>query len=59
VHVIGPEHEAVFNLSCPGGPVELRENYGFLLRHLRRIEQMLNAYIDRLCEGWEQIHGRA
>ena len=29
VHVIGPEHEALFYLNCPEGPVSLRENYGF------------------------------
>jgi hypothetical protein len=35
VHVIGPGHEAVFELNCPGGPVILRENYGFGLRDLK------------------------
>lgn len=29
VHVIGNGCEAVFNLRCPKGPPELRENYGF------------------------------
>ena len=29
VHVIGAGKEAVFNLHCPKGPPELRENYGF------------------------------
>ena len=24
VHVIGPDREAVFNLHCPNGPIELR-----------------------------------
>jgi hypothetical protein len=38
VHVIGKGSEAVFNLHCPGGPVELRENYGFNLKDLNRIE---------------------
>jgi len=28
-HVIGPGSEAVFHLNCPGGPVSLRESYGF------------------------------
>ncbi len=57
VHVIGPEHEAVFNLNCPAGPVRLRENYGFPLRELRRIEQVLNLHISKLCSAWERIHG--
>jgi hypothetical protein len=26
VHAIGPDGEAVFNLNCPSGPSELREN---------------------------------
>jgi len=29
VHVQGNGCEAVFNLACPHGPVELRENYSF------------------------------
>ena len=29
VHVIEAGKEAVFNLHCPKGPPELRENYGF------------------------------
>ncbi|WP_425458333.1 DUF4160 domain-containing protein [Collimonas rhizosphaerae] len=29
VHVIGCGCEAVFNLHCPDGPAELRENYAF------------------------------
>ncbi len=38
VHVIGRGCEAVFNLNCPAGPVELRENYGFSRREFVRIE---------------------
>ena len=34
VHVVGNGHEAVFELRCPKGPVELRENYGFSRRDL-------------------------
>ncbi len=37
VHVIGPEHEALFHLNCPAGPVDLRENYGFSTREIIRI----------------------
>ena len=32
VHIIGNGCEAVFNLHCPKGPPELRENYGFAQR---------------------------
>jgi hypothetical protein len=34
VHVIGKGCEAVFNLNCPVGPVELRENYRFSRREI-------------------------
>ena len=38
VHVISAGGEAVFNLRCPNGPPKLRENYGFRLTDLNRIE---------------------
>jgi hypothetical protein len=41
VHVIGGGCEAVFNLHCPEGPSELRENYGFAVRKLSRIKAAL------------------
>jgi Domain of unknown function (DUF4160) len=34
VHVIGRDCEAVFNLNCPAGPPDLRENYGFPTREV-------------------------
>ena len=37
VHVIGGGQAAVFNLRCPGGPPELRENFGFSQAKLNRI----------------------
>jgi hypothetical protein len=57
IHVIGHGCEAVFNLNCPCGPVELRENYRFSKRELGRIEQELNAHLSELCNEWEKIHG--
>lgn len=57
VHVIGQGCEAVFNLNCPAGPVELRENFRFSTRHLRRIQLELSKSLDELCLGWEKIHG--
>ena len=56
VHVIGRGCEAVFNLKCPAGPVELRENYGFSRREITQIKTMLTGYLDRLCGEWERIH---
>jgi hypothetical protein len=57
VHVIGPNKEAVFNLNCPYGPVELRENYRFSTRELGRINGVLTECLKRLCRAWENIHG--
>jgi len=59
VHVIGRGCEAVFNLNCPAGPVELRENYGFLRRETTHMLRGLNDHLNELCRAWEQIHGVA
>jgi hypothetical protein len=59
VHVIGQGCEAVFDLHCPDGPAELRENYRFGLREISRIEKALTANLAALCSAWEKIHGVA
>lgn len=59
VHVIGRGSEAVFNLNCPAGPVELRENYGFPSRELNHSVDVLTANLEDLCQAWEHIHGSA
>jgi len=59
VHVIGKGCEAVFNMNCWTGPVELRENYGFPKRALSHIDSVLSGHLDELCEKWEEIHGVA
>jgi hypothetical protein len=59
IHVIGAGLEAVFNLNCLVGPVELRENYGFLRQKLARIERVLNEHLEELCRSWEGFHGVA
>jgi hypothetical protein len=56
VHVIGPDGEAVFELHCPHGPIELRESYGFSKRELRRAAERLAAALFELCVAWESIH---
>ena len=50
-------NEAVFNLRCPDGPPELRENYGFSLQALRKIKAILAAQLEHLCQRWSAIHG--
>ncbi|PYX69778.1 MAG: DUF4160 domain-containing protein [Acidobacteria bacterium] len=57
VHVIGRGYEAVFNLNCPAGPVEVRENYGFSRREVTHIERVLRNHLAALCGAWESIHG--
>ncbi len=59
VHAIGPDGEAVFNLNCPTGPSELRENYGARGRALTAMERLINDHINELCRAWEGIHGIA
>jgi hypothetical protein len=56
-HVIGKGCEAVFNLHCPDGPAELRENYGFNLRDLNRIETGLTVDLAAMCREGERLHG--
>ena len=57
VHVLGHGHEAVFELDCPLGPVTLRENYGFAMQDVTKIEAVLNESLAPLCEAWRTIHG--
>jgi hypothetical protein len=59
VHVMGRGCEAVFKLNCPAGPAQLRENYGFSRREMRRIVAVLMDRLVKLCWTWEQIHGIA
>lgn len=57
VHVIGSGCEAVFNLHCPGGPPELRENFGFTSNEVATIRSRLIAERVYLCNEWRKIHG--
>lgn len=57
--VIGRGCEAVFDLNCPAGPAEIRENYGFSRREIRQMLAVLTEDLTALCKAWEQIHGIA
>lgn len=59
VHVIGPDGEAVFNLNCPLGPTELRENYRLSRRELAIAERVVNEHVTEFRRAWEGIHGYA
>lgn len=56
VHVIGADCEAVVELHCPEGPVELRESYRFTPRQLRRLAEQITESLSLLCDAWERIH---
>jgi hypothetical protein len=56
-HVIGAGCEAVFDLNCPTGPPELRENYRFGVKEIGVIEKALTVSLAALCSEWERIHG--
>jgi len=56
VHVIGPGVASIWDLHCPDGPLELRENYGFSRAAIARIKTALNARLAVLCEQWRKIH---
>ncbi|MBK7542832.1 MAG: DUF4160 domain-containing protein [Candidatus Competibacteraceae bacterium] len=58
VHVIRDQCEAVFNLNCPDGPPELRENLAFKPVELTKIRAVLAANLAALCAAWSKIHGR-
>ncbi|WP_414649144.1 DUF4160 domain-containing protein [Collimonas sp.] len=57
VHVIGNGCEAVFNLHCPYGPPELRENFGFSHKEVAKIANRLDISLARLCHEWRHWHG--
>lgn len=57
VHVMGRGREVVFKLNCPGGPVEVRENYRFSRREVTQITATLSGRVVELCAAWENIHG--
>jgi hypothetical protein len=57
VHVTGRGCEAVFNLNCPAGPVEVRENYRFSRSEITGVGSMLTDHLMELCAAWERIHG--
>jgi hypothetical protein len=56
VHVIGNGCEAVFELNCPEGPPELRENYDCPAGELSKIKTALAERIAHLCAEWSRIH---
>ena len=59
VHVIGNGCEAVFDLHCSTGPVELREVYGFSRRDIADIRAELDGRVGGLCGEWNLLHGPA
>lgn len=56
VHVVGADCRAVFQLNCPDGPLELREQEGFRIAELRKLEREIAPNLASLCEAWGEIH---
>jgi hypothetical protein len=57
VHILGKGCEAVFNLHCPDGPPQLRENHGFSQKDLGKVAAALAEELAELCARWRSIHG--
>jgi hypothetical protein len=57
VHVFGDDSEAIFNLNCPTGPIELRVNYGFKSKTLNGLMLHILGKVSGFCEVWRSIHG--
>ena len=57
VHVWDGRRQAVFNLHCPNGPLELRENLGFSWPEVNRLAKLLQTCIQVLCAAWRAIYG--
>ena len=56
VHAIGNGCEALFNLNCPDGRLEVPENYRFSKRGISKIEDELTEHANELCRAGEKIH---
>jgi hypothetical protein len=48
--------EAVFNLHCPDGPVELREEYNCSAQELSKLVAELNKGVPDHCDEWEKYY---
>ncbi len=57
VHVLGGDAQAVFNLHCPDGPPELRENDGFSRKRVQQLKDALAEHLAQLCTEWRTIPG--
>jgi hypothetical protein len=57
VHVIGTDREAIFNLNCPAGPLDLRESFGFRLGEINDLGDALLHILGLACAEWRRIHG--
>lgn len=56
VHVMGGGCEGVFDLNCPHGPLDLRENFRCSSAQLGKIKTALADELELLCAAWRAIH---
>jgi len=59
VHVWDAGRQALFNLNCPAGPVELRENFGFPWSEVNELARLLQPHVPALCARCKTMHGLA
>jgi hypothetical protein len=57
VHVIGNRYEAVFQLDHRSASIALRENYGFSIHDLDRLQGVLLDNFATISKAWEGVHG--
>ena len=60
VHVVGGGREVIFELNCPGGPVELRKVRGsgeLRSAEANRMRSVLTGRLGELCAKWRTLHG--
>lgn len=56
VHVWDGRRQAMFNLNCPAGPVELRENFGFSWPEVNQLARSVQPHVQALCARWRSFH---
>lgn len=57
VHIWDAGRQAAFNLNCPAGPVELRENFGFSWPEVNELARLLQPHVPAVCARWMTMHG--
>lgn len=57
IHIVARGNSATYDLNCPAGPAELRQNFGLSPAELRQAKNGLAGHVEMLCQRWREIHG--